>query len=250
MTEVAAAAQPTPTAGLSLVGRFWGVLTSPRETFADVVARPRWFGMVALVVVVGITAGTALMATQVGKTAALDAARTQMESLGITIAPEAEAQMERAILDMPLWRMALQTALGQILVAALVPVVLAGLFFVVFNAMLGGDASFKQLFTTVVHASPVQVVGVLFATPLMYFRESMSSVTNLAVFAPMLDEAGFLARFLGSIDLIRIWWVLVISVGLGVLYKRKTGPIATGLFVIYGLIAIIWAAVLASRAGA
>ena len=90
----------------------------------------------------------------------------------------------------------------------------------------------------------------LFTMPLMYVRESMSGVTNLGVFLPMLDERSFLARFFGSIDLIRIWWVVVLATGLSVLYRRKSWPIATALLVIYGTIAIIWAAVLASRAGA
>jgi len=244
------AISPPPIQGLSLFTRFWGILTAPRETFADVAARPRWFGMVALMVIVGIVGGTALMATDAGKIAALDAARTQMESFGIQLSQEAQAQMEKVIMETPLWRMALQAAFGQVLAAILVPLILAGLFFLAFNAMLGGDCSFKQLFAVVVHASPVQLVGMLFTMPLMYVRESMSGVTNLGVFLPMLDERSFLARFFGSIDLIRIWWVLLLATGLSVLYRRKSWPIATALLVIYGIIAIIWAAVLASRGGA
>ena len=84
----------------------------------------------------------------------------------------------------------------------------------------------------------------------MYFKESMSGVTNLGVMLPMLDETSFLAKFLGSIDLIRVWWIIVLSIGLSVLYRRKSGPIATTFFVIYGVIAVAWAAFLASRAGA
>jgi hypothetical protein len=246
----APAISPPLTQGLSLFARFWGILTAPRETFADVAARPRWFGMVSLMVIVGIVGGTALMATDAGKIAALDAARTQMESFGIQLSQEAQAQMEKVIMETPLWRMALQAAFGQVLAAIFVPLILAGLFFLAFNAMLGGDCSFKQLFAVVVHASPVQLVGMLFTMPLMYVRESMSGVTNLGVFLPMLDERSFLARFFGSIDLIRIWWVVVLATGLSVLYRRKSWPIATALLVIYGTIAIIWAAVLASRAGA
>ncbi len=248
--STAAPSAPADASGRSLFARFLGILTSPRATYADVVARPRWFGMVAVVILVGLIAGTSIMATSVGRTAALDAARTQMESFGIKLSAEAEAQMEKAINETPLWRMMLQTAIGQIVLAFLVPVIVAGILFVAFNAMLGGDATFKTLLATVVHASPVQVVGVLISTPIMYFKESMSGVTNLGVMLPMLDETSFLAKFLGSIDLIRIWWIIVLSIGLSVLYRRKSGPIATTFFVIYGVIAVAWAAFLASRAGA
>jgi hypothetical protein len=254
MSEVVAPAlpanQPPPPAGSNLLARFLGMLTSPRATFADVVARPRWFGMVAALVIVGIVAGTALMATDSGRLAALDAARSQFKTFGINLPPEAEAKMETDLMEMPLWRMGLSASFGQIVAGVLMPLVMAGVFFLVFNVMLGGDATFKQLFATVVHGNPVLLVGVLFTTPLMYFRESMTGVTNLAVFMPMLDESSFLAKLLGSVDLIRVWWVVVLATGLGVLYKRKTGPIATALFVVYGIIAVMFAAFAASRAGA
>jgi hypothetical protein len=244
------AAVQAPPPGQSFAARFVGVLTSPRATFADVAARPRWFGMIAALVIVGIVAGTALMATDTGRLAALDATRSQFKSFGVNLPPEAEAKMERDMMEMPLWRMALSASFGQILVGGLLPLIIAGVFFLIFNAMLGGEATFRQLFATVVHANPIMLVGSLFTTPLMYFRGSMTGVTNLGVFLPMLDETSFLAKLLGSVDLIRVWWVVVLAIGLGVLYKRKTGPIATALFVVYGIIAVIFAAVTAGRAGA
>jgi hypothetical protein len=253
MSEPSATQPPTAppaAASLGLVSRFLGILTAPRATFADVVARPRWFGMVAALTLCGIVAGTALMSTDAGRLAALDASRSQMKSFGINLPPEAEAQMEKAIMETPLWRTALQTSIGQIGLGFLMPLVLAGVFFLVFNAMLGGEATFKQVFATVTHGNPVLLVGTLFTMPLMYFRGSFTGVTNLGVFLPMLDETSFLAKLLGQIDLIRIWWVLVLATGLAVLYRRKTGPIATGLFIVYGLIAIIFAAVTAGRGGA
>jgi len=246
-TQPASAPQPPPSQGF--VARFVGVLTSPRATFAGVVTKPRWFGMVAALVIVGVLAGTALMATDTGRLAALDATRSQFKSFGINLPPEAEAKMERDMMEMPLWRMALSSSLGQMVMGFLLPLIIAGVFFLVFNVMMGGEATFKQMFATVVHANPVLLIGALFATPMMYFRGTMTGVTNLGVFLPMLDETSFLAKLFGQIDLIRIWWVVVLAIGLGVLYKRKTGPIATTLFVLYGIIAIIFAAV-ASRAGA
>jgi len=253
MSEVPAAQPalvPTSPPGQSFVARFLGVLTSPRATFASVVARPRWFGMIAALVIVGIVAGTALMATDSGRLAALDAARSQFKSFGINLPPEAEAKMERDMMEMPLWRMALSASVGQIVGGVLLPLIMAGVFFLIFNVMMGGEATFKQMFATIVHANPVLLVGMLFTMPLMYFRGSMTGVTNLGVFLPMLDEGSFLAKLLGSVDLIRVWWVVVLAMGLGVLYKRKTGPIATALFVVYGIIAVIFAAVTAGRAGA
>ena len=121
--------------------------------------------------------------------------------------------------------------------------------FAVFSAALGGDSSFKQVFAVMAYSSAVTVVQQIFVTPLNYVRESMSSATNLAVFLPMLEESSFLAKFLGMVDLFLIWWVVVLSIGLGVLYKRKTGPIMIGLFAVYAIIAVAVAA-LFGRGGA
>ena len=69
--------------------------------------------------------------------------------------------------------------------------ILAGVFFAVFNAALGGDATFKQVFAVVAHSGVVIALQQLFVLPLDYARETMSSPTNLGVFLPFLDENTF-----------------------------------------------------------
>lgn len=71
----------------------------------------------------------------------------------------------------------------------------------------------------------------------------MTSPTNLGVFAPFLEENSFMARLLGSIDLFHIWALVSLAIGLGVLYKRKTGPIGTALFIVYAVLIVALAAI-------
>jgi hypothetical protein len=244
MSDVAAAGAP-PAGGQNLFARFWGILTSPRETFAGVAATPKWFGMMALVILVTVACTGGFLFTPVGQQAWLDQAVRSTESFGGTVSDEQYAGMEKmAKYAAPL--AAVQVAIF----SPVITLVFAGILFAVFSAALGGVGTFKQLFAVVVHAGAVTVVQQVFVTPLNYVRESMSSATNLSVFLPMLDESSFVAKFLGTIDLFLIWWVVVLAIGLGVLYKRKTGPIAIGLFVVYGIIAVIIAAVTSGRAGA
>jgi hypothetical protein len=89
-----------------------------------------------------------------------------------------------------------------------------------------------------------------FTLPLDYVRESLTSPTSLAVFLPFLDEMSFAARFLGGLDLFLIWWIVNLAIGLGVLYKRRTGPVATGLLATYATIALVVAAVRTALSGA
>jgi len=238
MSEVTATSSPSAEGpGLSLPARVWGILTSPRETFADVAARPRWFGMMALVLIVTAVCTGVFFSTQVGQTAWLDQVVEQARKAGQEM-PEAQwATMQKMASYM-----GLIYAASTLVVAPIMWLIVSGLLFVVFNVAMGGTATFKQLFAVFVHSTAITVIQQLFVTPLNYVRETISSATNLAVFLPMLDEGSFLAKFLGTIDLFLIWWVVVLSIGLAVLFKRKTGPIAAGLFMVYGVIAVIVAA--------
>jgi hypothetical protein len=60
---------------------------------------------------------------------------------------------------------------------------------------------------------------------------------------PMLPDDSFVTHLLGAIDLVWVWALINLSIGLAVLYKRKTGPLATSLLSIYGGIALLIAIV-------
>jgi hypothetical protein len=46
-----------------------------------------------------------------------------------------------------------------------------------------------------------------------------------------------------------VWWLFVLAVGLAVLYRRRTQPIAFGLFGVYAVIALGVAAVMSRLGG-
>ena len=132
----------------------------------------------------------------------------------------------------------------------LAALLVSGIVIAVFNAALGGSATFKQVYAVVVHSLMVLGLQQIFVYPLDYAKQSLSSPTNLAVFFPFLDEATFLARLLGSIDLFLIWWIVNLSIGVAVLYKKRTAPIGTALLIVYGAIALVVAAARTVLSGA
>jgi hypothetical protein len=67
---------------------------------------------------------------------------------------------------------------------------------------------------------------------------------------PFLDENTFPVRLLGAIDLFLIWWLVNLAIGLGVLYKRRTGPIAAGFLTVYLAIALVIAVIKTFASGA
>jgi hypothetical protein len=138
--------------------------------------------------------------------------------------------------------------IGQfVLMIPIMTLIIAGILYGIFNAM-GGDATFKQMMAVCTHAMSVSILGQLFTVPLNYARGKLASATNLAVLLPMVDEKSFLGRLLGAVDLFLIWWVLVLAIGLGVLYRRRTQPIATALLAVYAVIAVV-IAFIGSRLG-
>ena len=238
-------AEATGSRSMSLPARMVGVILSPRATYAAVAARPRVLGALAVVLTVIVAATFLFLSTEVGQQASLDDNVRRMEAFGRTVSDTQYAQMEQMA---PYSRYF--AAVFQLILMPILALIVAGLAYAVFNAALGGEAAFKQVYAIVVHSGAIMVVQALFGLPLAYARESLSGTTNLGVFVPFLDENSFPARLLGSIDLFVIWWAINVSIGLGVLYRRRTGPIATTLLVIYVVIGLVIAAVKTALAGA
>ncbi len=239
-------APPAAPKGQSLVARLVGVLTSPRETYAALAAAPRWLGMAIVVVLVVGACQMWFQSTAVGKQATLDEAVRRTESFGFKVSDQLYEEMRKATFDPPPWRVALSAA-ALVIAPPIVWAVMAGLLFLVFGVLSGGQATFKQVYAVVVHSGVISALGTLFLTPLNYFRQSMSSATNLGVFLPFLPEGSFLGRLAGMADLLLIWWLTSLAIGVAVTYKRKTGGVALVLFGVYAVIAVGYAAFMAAR---
>lgn len=241
MTETTQA--PTPPLP-SLPARFFGILFSPRETFAKVVANPKWFGMIALTAVIIAVGMFAFLSTEAGQQAVVDQQVSTMEGFGRTVTDEMYTAIER--------QAGFAKYINPVMILIMSPImaaIIAGILLGLFNATLGGDATFKQVLAIVAHAGPVSVVQQLFSLPVNYLRGSMSSPTSLSVFFPMVSDDSFFGTLLGTIDLFLLWWVFVLAIGLAVLYRRPTRSTFTVLLVIYAIIALAIAGVKAAMGG-
>jgi hypothetical protein len=233
-----------PAAPLSLPARFIGIVTAPKETFQSVAAHPRWFGMLALCTVLIAVCAALPMTTDAGKEATLRQQVEGMESFGMTVSDQQYEGMRRGMAIAP------YTTAGAVLVfTPVMTLAFAGLMYLVFNVMMGGDATFKQLFAIFAHASVISTLAQLFTGPLNYFRGAVTSATNLAVLLPMVDPKSFAGRVLAMTDLFLIWYVLVLAIGLAVLYRRRTQPIALTLYGIYAAGVLVIAAVMSALGG-
>jgi hypothetical protein len=218
---------------MNVLARFIGIITAPRATFSSVVAHPKVLGMLLLTVVISAFGAALPMTTEAGRQSAIDKQVQTMESFGQPVTDEMYAGFQKSTAILPY-----TTAGSMFVMVPLMLAVFSGILFAVYNGALGGEASYKQIYAVMTHAGVISAVGQLFTGPLNYFRGSVSSATSLSALLPMLDDASFVGKLAGMIDLFIIWWILVLAIGLGVLYRRRTQGAAITLFSIYAVIAI------------
>jgi hypothetical protein len=230
---------------MGLAARLVGLLTAPRATYADVAARPTWFGVFLVVLSISVGSTLWILSTEVGRQAVVDQQLQTLEAFGRTVSDEEYQRMQR----MAPYSGYLVAA-TQIVGLPVTVTAVAGIAFAIFNGVLGENAGFRQVFAVVMSSSVVSALRALFSTPLNYARESLSNPTTLAAVLPLFEDDTFGGRLFGSIDLFLIWWVINLAIGLGVLYRRRTAPIATAMLAVYGAIGLTIAAVRSALAGA
>lgn len=215
--------------------RVIGVITSPGETFAHIVRTPKVAGALAIVVLLMAAATAVPQFTERGKDMALDLQVSQIEQRGQPITDQQLAVMQQMRPLMPYFTLA-----TMMIFMPLMAVITSAVLWAVFNTVLGGTGTFKQVMAIVTHSQIITALGTLVAAPIMYSRGvlSQTGVANLGALIPSLDESSVVGRVLRMLDFFAIWWVIVLAIGLAALYKRGTTGIAVGLFVFYLLLLI------------
>jgi hypothetical protein len=227
-------ASPTPVPAKGLLDRIIGVITSPKATFEAVVAHPRPVGVLFVcALIIGLSTGLPQL-TERGRQAAIDQSVEMMERMFNR--PLTEQEMTG------IERQASFGAYGQLIGSffslPIMSLLLAAVYFVIFNAILGGSALFKQVLAVVTHSWVIPALGAAISAPVMYLQGTMTMAGpfNLGVLVPMLDENSFLAKLLGFTNIFTIWVIITVAIGFAVLYRRKTQNIAIGLALAYLLI--------------
>jgi len=227
-----------------LWARAYGVVRHPRATFATIVRAPAWISALVTTTIVTFACSAAFLQTPVGQQALVDQWERTAFAFGQSVDDAAYDRMEARVAS-PGFRLTYVTATtlasGPVAVVAL-----ALLLRLVLNRTTGRQASLSQVLAIVSHAGFVLALRQLVATPVDYVRESITSPTTLVQFFSMLDETSWAARVLGAIDLLVVWWLLVLAIGLSTLYPRSASRLTlvfTGTYLVIALLAALTMAV-------
>jgi hypothetical protein len=236
VASVSDSVQNKPDPGL--FARLIGVLFSPKETFAAIVARPRWLAVMIVTLVMSSAAYYVILSSQDMQDAIVDQQVRAMESRGNVVSDQQIANIERFIGYLPVGY-----AVGIFVLGPLFGAAIAGIVTGIFTTLMGGNGTFKQVFAVMNHAGFIPAISALFIAGMLAVGAKPIGArppgANLGVFLPMLEDTSFLAVLLRSIDMFLLWWMVVLAIGLGVLYKRRAGPIATTFIGLYIVIALL-----------
>ena len=233
MTEEMDAARPEEGPSPNLASRLVGVLLSPRSTFAAIVDQPRPFGALLVVSLCAAIANGWLLSTELGQQMVLEQQIEGMQAFGMTVTDEVYDDMARGLENAAYF-----SAASTLVSLPIITFVIAGLVWTTCYVLLGAQAPFKAMYAVVTHVGAVTIVQQIFTIPLNYARGAMSVPTTLAALLPMLEEGSFVYRTLGLVELFVVWQFFLLAVGTGVLFKRRTGPIATTFYSLYAVVAI------------
>ena len=228
---------------MTLPSRLLGIIFSPRSTCAALARMPRWADVLILSTLAAGLAGALVMWTEVGQVALVDQWERTAVAFGQPVDDAGYARLQELSARGPLYEAGVAILNGPIQACAV-----SALIFLAFGGRRNG-VTFRQVLSVVSHAGVILALRQVIGAPAIYVRETTASATALGVWFPMFDEASPVARFLASMDLLVIWWVVVLGIGVAALYRRRTVRTATAMAGIYAALALVMAVAMALAGG-
>ena len=239
------AIEPQP-AHKNAMARVIGEFTSPKETFADIGAKPTWLVPMLIIIVVQLVY-LALVGQHIGWKTVVG---QQMEKSSQTQNMSAE-QKEQAIEQGAKFG----AIIGYVGVAVGVPLATAAMAGILLGSMslFGGKFSFMQSFGIVSHAGLIGIVSsvlamiVMFAKPVEDFDIQNPLAFNLGAFLSADGTPKWLLSLAGSFDLFTFWSIALLATGYAAASgKLKFSKALTAVvlpWAVYVVLKVGWAAI-------
>lgn len=218
----------------------WKALAAPVQTVRALAARPNPVLWLATTFAAMAAARVALLATPVGQQALADQWVQRAEAFGMPVNDALYARILSLGTQGAIYGVGIAVALGVILPLALA----AGM-----RRLSAGRASWRVAVTLAAYANVALAVRDIVALPVSYLRESLTSPLTLGTFFTMLDEASPFARFLWTVDLFVVWWLVLAALGAAAISGRRAGSLVTSAALVYAAAGLVLAAVMFATGG-
>jgi hypothetical protein len=234
-----------PYVKMNPLNRFISIFYAPKETFLSL-TRSKWVFVIPIIVIyaVGMICYPAMKSYLVEDQVSKLENNPLLDRLPEEQKRETIEQTRKAILDPPVW----QLALGLVWQAAATFVV-AGVLFLIGSTFLGGSTSYRGMLHVYSFAALVSVPEGIIKTVLIVAKKSMDVRTSLAVFLPGNDTTSMLFSLLNKIDIFSIWMVSLVVIGMSV-FVPTVSPKKLAIWVVaFWVIWIVISAAVSSFAG-
>lgn len=217
------------------------VIFSPAQTVRRLAAHPSPLAWIAGTAFVLVAARVVLLATAVGRQAFVDQWVQRAEAFGVVVDDATFARIQSLAAYAPAYGAAIGVALGLLLPLAVAAVL---------KATGRSHASWAAALTLAGYAGLPLALRDTIALPAGYLRETLTSPLTLGTFFPILDEASPAARFLWSVDVFVVWWILIVGLAAAALSGRRAAPVVALLSGAYALAGLVLAVTMLITGGA
>jgi hypothetical protein len=231
---------PEPVEESNSISRIFGVLFSPKATFQSIARRPTWLLPIVLLCIVE-SAIVGVYGHRVGWRSMLEKQLANNSQFQALSPAEQESRIEVALKYTPPIAYT-EVILGPFLVA----VILAGVFWLIFNMAVGAKIGFRLCLAVVAYALVPGIFLSLVGILILYLKDPSTVdlqnliASNVGAFVSS-DTAKWLHALLSSIDLFVFWEMILLAFGFSAAAPKKVsfGGAFAWIFVLWLVVVMI-----------
>ena len=106
------------------------------------------------------------------------------------------------------------------------------------NTFMGGSAKYGQLLNIAAWSYMINILESIVKIPLMLQKWSLDVFTGLGVLG-IGEKGSFINSFFNGIDIFAIWRIILITIGMGIIYNKKTRPYAIAMLAVWIVLRLI-----------
>jgi hypothetical protein len=247
LSESTRVAAPEPQGGKSGVGGWIaGVFLEPKPTFEAIASsteephptdssktkdKSKWWLPVVISIVVAIGVALYTVPRFVGPTQAAAIREQVIERGGSPEQAEQAIRMSSAMM-LPM------SIVGVIVVTFIILFVTAGVAHVLMK-MVGGKGRFRQARAIVSWSLLITALGSLIKVPIMAAKNSMIVETGPSLFFKNLEPSDKMFRFLSTLDIFTLWWLVLLVIGLAIGYRTSYGKSVVTVVILWILMVVV-----------
>ncbi|HDP98889.1 MAG TPA: YIP1 family protein [bacterium] len=218
---------------MNIIERIVGVFFSPRATMQSIDHQPSWIAPFVILILLAVVQFQIISPITMPKQMQL--VEEQLRERG-----SSEDEIERTLGIVE--KFSKFGFINVIIFTVLFYVLFSLLLWFLGNIILGGETTFKKIFSVNLYAGLISALGIVISIPLILIKKSINIHFSLASLLSDDQIGTFLYRVLRSFDIFSIWYFVVLTIGFSVIYKfsiKKSATAMVFVFVLYSLL-MVW----------